>query len=60
MKKRNKLMILVILILVVISAFIFFEQNLTASEDGHWIYNEHGEHVGCVSPGEDCTWGKRI
>ncbi len=26
------------------------------SSNGHWLYNEHGEKVGCKSPGSDCFW----
>jgi peptidoglycan hydrolase CwlO-like protein len=24
---------------------------------GQWIYDTSGNHIGCKSPGSDCTWG---
>jgi hypothetical protein len=25
--------------------------------NGQWIYDSGGAHIGCKSPGSDCTWG---
>jgi hypothetical protein len=30
--------------------------NRGTGTDGHWLYDQNGNHKGCESPGTDCTF----
>jgi hypothetical protein len=57
MKKKIKilgLMVLVVLMLVI--TLVTTQSKLEATNKGQWIYDQDGNHCGCKSPGNDCSW----
>lgn len=56
---KKKVVLLVISILFVsILVFLFTTDFLSAAggaKDGHEVYDENGDYLGCQAPGEACT-----
>lgn len=58
MKKKVVLLSLSVIALIAAIILIVLPADLNAAEGrwGHWIYDDQGNHIGCVSPGYDCEW----
>lgn len=59
MKKKNIILCLALVSLfLILSIYALQAREPLPNTEGHgqWVYDENGNHKGCVSPGTDCTW----
>ncbi len=59
MNRKVKVFALLALVMITLVIVVFIAPaKMDAVNKGRWVYDAQGNHIGCKSPGNDCTWSR--